>query len=237
MFPNMDPKTAELAMEQMKNMSPEQMQAMMNSMPGGMNPQMMSQAMEQMKNMKSEDWDTAKRQMANMSPEELSRAASSAQTQNTAQQRYVLDAAVLLKNQGNTLHSAGQYSEALEKYEKAKSNVADNPHQEATALKKACHLNLSSCYLNLMKYDKCVIECDQVLAADQENLKALYRRGQAYLHSKQWQAAVSDLERAYNLSASDPVQQKMIKEKLQESKDGRSISKNDDSPPGRPLYL
>jgi hypothetical protein len=57
------------------------------------------------------------------------------------------------------------------------------------------------------------------VSGEQDNLKALYRRGQAYLGSGHWQAAASDLERAARLSASDPAQQKLIREKLQEAKD------------------
>ena len=60
---------------------------------------------------------------------------------------------------------------------------------------------------------------------EQDNLKALYRRGQAYLGSTHWQAAASDLERAAKLSASDPAQLKLIREKLQEAKDQISMQR------------
>ena len=54
---------------------------------------------------------------------------------------------------------------------------------------------------------------------DTENLKALYRRGQAFLGNKSWHSAASDLDRAVRLSAQDPSQQRLIREKLQEAKD------------------
>jgi hypothetical protein len=47
----------------------------------------------------------------------------------------------------------------------------------------------------------------------------LYRRGQALLGQRQWQAAAADLQRAAQLSASDPTQLRLIREKLQEAKD------------------
>ena len=54
---------------------------------------------------------------------------------------------------------------------------------------------------------------------DADNLKALYRRGQALLGSKKWQSAAIDLERAVRLSVGDPSQQRLIRDKLQEAKD------------------
>ena len=119
-----------------------------------------------MKNMKADDWDRAREQMAGMSPEEMSRQAAQVQSQMGAQQQYMLSASKQLKNDGNTLHSAGKYAEAVEKYEKAKSNVEGHTGGEALQLRKACMLNLSSCYLNLKRYDKTVLECDQVLAGE-----------------------------------------------------------------------
>ena len=120
----------------------------------------------QMKNMKAEDWDRAKQQISGMSTEELARQANQAQSQLSAQQKYVLDAAVQLKNQGNSLHGAGKYAEAVEKYDKARTNVDGHSSTEAAELRKACMLNLSSCYLNLKRYDKCVEECNQVLTGE-----------------------------------------------------------------------
>lgn len=58
-----------------------------------------------------------------------------------------------------------------------------------------------------------------IYTGDADNLKALYRRGQALLGSKKWQAASRDLERAVRLSVGDPSQQRLIRDKLQEAKD------------------
>jgi hypothetical protein len=74
-----------------------------------------------------------------------------------------------LKSEGNTLHSSGRYQEALEKYERAKSNVdglglGAGSGGEAGELRRACTLNLSSCYLNLQRWEECVAQCNEVLA-------------------------------------------------------------------------
>lgn len=71
-----------------------------------------------------------------------------------------------LKEQGNRLHSAGSYQEATEKYERAKTNLAELQTPEAKALRKACVLNLGSCYLNLKMWQKCVQECDTITTGE-----------------------------------------------------------------------
>ena len=91
------------------------------------------------------------------------------------QTQYMVSAAKQLKNDGNALHSAGKYDEAVQKYVKAKSNVEGDTGAEAADLRKACMLNLSSCYLNLGRYDKCVEECDQVLAGEARMTAVRYR--------------------------------------------------------------
>jgi hypothetical protein len=52
------------------------------------------------------------------------------------------------------------------------------------------------------------------VAEDQQNLKALYRRGQAYAALQQYQQAEQDLQAAAELSGGDQQQLKLIKEKL-----------------------
>ena len=74
-----------------------------------------------------------------------------------------LQASQQLKNEGNSLHSSGQYAQAVEKYERAKSNVEVFEGTEAAELRKACTLNLAACYLSLKKWDDCIKQCDEVL--------------------------------------------------------------------------
>lgn len=52
----------------------------------------------------------------------------------------------------------------MAKYERARSNVEAFTGKEAADLARACTLNLSSCYLNLKQYDKCIEQCNTVLA-------------------------------------------------------------------------
>lgn len=71
-----------------------------------------------------------------------------------------------LKAEGNQLHNRGAFAEAAEKYERAKTNVASMAGKEAADLARACTLNLSSCYLNLKQFSKCLENCNSVLACE-----------------------------------------------------------------------
>ncbi|KAJ3180138.1 hypothetical protein HDU85_004141 [Gaertneriomyces sp. JEL0708] len=50
------------------------------------------------------------------------------------------------------------------------------------ALMQACRLNYASCQLKLGNYPPVIAQCSEVLKRDPRNLKALFRRGQAYVH-------------------------------------------------------
>jgi len=58
----------------------------------------------------------------------------------------------------------GRYSEAAEKYARARDNLTGMSNSEAVQLRRACVLNLSSCYLNLRKHRQCVEACQEVLS-------------------------------------------------------------------------
>lgn len=171
--------------------------------------------------------------------------------------------------QNSCVPATGRYTEAADKYARARDNLEGMTNSEAVQLRRACVLNLSSCYLNSKKYKQCVECCQEVLAgedcwdcrqlfstsvtklqlqpaymvdgsftagadiwclqvtqvlcasvcpalcaADQQNLKALYRRGQAYAALHEYQEAEQDLQAAAELSKSDPQQLQLIKQKL-----------------------
>ncbi|CAN9512635.1 unnamed protein product [Ophioblennius macclurei] len=93
--------------------------------------------------------------------------------------------ALALKEEGNALVKNGEHKKAIDKYSQSlKLNAA-----EVTT-----YTNRALCYLSVKQYRDAVRDCDQALAMDGGNVKALYRRAQAHRQLQNVAACVDDLK-------------------------------------------
>lgn len=63
-------------------------------------------------------------------------------------------------------------------------------------LKFTCNLNNAACKLKLKDYKQAEKLCTKVLESDSQNVKALYRRAQAYIQLVDFDLAEVDIKKA-----------------------------------------
>ncbi|XP_062149948.1 peptidyl-prolyl cis-trans isomerase FKBP62-like [Alnus glutinosa] len=136
-----------------------------------------------------------------------------------------IEAAGKKKEEGNALFKTGRYERASKRYEKAirfieyDSSFSDEEKQQAKVLKTTCNLNNSACKLKLGDYKQAEKLCTKVLELDSRNVKALYRRAQAYIQLVDLDLAELDIKKALELDPDNrdvKLEYKILKEKVRE---------------------
>ncbi|KAJ7976548.1 Peptidylprolyl isomerase [Quillaja saponaria] len=116
-----------------------------------------------------------------------------------------IEASERKKHDGNLLFKAGKFWRASKKYEKAAKFIefnhsfSDEAKHQATALWLSCTLNNAACKLKLGEYAEASRLCTKVLEREPLNVKALYRRCQAYLKTSELEKAEDDIKRALTI--------------------------------------
>ncbi|CAI9777005.1 unnamed protein product [Fraxinus pennsylvanica] len=136
-----------------------------------------------------------------------------------------IEAAGKKKDEGNALFKTGKYERASKRYEKAvklieyDSSFGEDEKQQAKLLKVSCNLNNAACKLKLKDYKEAVKLCTKVLEIESQNVKALYRRAQAYIHLVDLDLAELDIKKALEIDPDNrdvKLEYKVLKEKVKE---------------------
>ncbi|XP_045825158.1 peptidyl-prolyl cis-trans isomerase FKBP62-like isoform X1 [Trifolium pratense] len=125
------------------------------------------------------------------------------------------------KEEGNLLFKSGKYQQAAKKYDKAADFViedgsfGDDEQKLAKSLRISCWLNGAACCLKLNEFPGAIKLCTQVLDVEFHNVKALYRRAQAYVETEDFLLAGVDIKKALEV---DPQNRevKVLKMKLKQ---------------------
>ncbi|KAK7382709.1 hypothetical protein VNO80_01720 [Phaseolus coccineus] len=129
------------------------------------------------------------------------------------------------KEEGNALFKAGKYGKASKRYEKAvkfieyDTSFSEEEKKSSKTLKVACNLNNAACKLKLKDYKQAEKLCTKVLELESTNVKALYRRAQAYIQLADFDLAEFDIKKALELDPDNrevKLEYKTLKEKMKE---------------------
>ncbi|CAO2184376.1 unnamed protein product [Urochloa humidicola] len=135
-----------------------------------------------------------------------------------------IEAAGKKKEEGNALFKLGKYARASKRYEKAAkyieydSSFSEDEKKQSKQLKISCNLNNAACKLKL-KDKEAVKLCTKVLELDSQNVKALYRRVQAYIQLADLELAEADIKKALEIDPDNrdvKLEYKTLKEKIKE---------------------
>ncbi|OIW01302.1 hypothetical protein TanjilG_10463 [Lupinus angustifolius] len=136
-----------------------------------------------------------------------------------------IEAAGKKKEEGNALFKAGKYARASKRYDKAvkfidyDSSFSEEEKKQSKALKVASNLNNAASKLKLKEYKEAEKLCTKVLDLESTNVKALYRRAQAYMHLADLDLAEFDIKKALEIDPNNrdvKVEYKTLKEKQKE---------------------
>ena len=136
-----------------------------------------------------------------------------------------IEAAGKKKEEGNVLFKAGKYVRASKRYDKAvkfieyDSSFSTDEKKQAKTLKVACNLNNAACKLKLKEYKEAEKLCTKVLELESTNVKALYRRAQAYMQLADLDLAEFDIKKALDIDPDNrevKLEYRTLKDKVKE---------------------
>ncbi|XP_014791337.1 peptidyl-prolyl cis-trans isomerase FKBP4 isoform X1 [Octopus bimaculoides] len=106
--------------------------------------------------------------------------------------------AELAKNKGTQYYKSEKYQIAVRQYKKIvsylenESSLEDDEEVQKKSLLLAAHLNTALCHLKTNDSHHAIQACDKALEIDEQNVKGLFRRGQAKMNENDYKEALGD---------------------------------------------
>ncbi|XP_050040551.1 peptidyl-prolyl cis-trans isomerase FKBP4 [Dermacentor andersoni] len=120
-----------------------------------------------------------------------------------------LEQSEICKGKGTAFLKEEKYELALGKYRRVVSllehedNLKEEPKDRRHALLLATQLNLALCYNKLNDSLEAIRACDKALELDPRSEKAFFRRGQAYIATKEFDLARKDFEEVLKIDSNN----------------------------------
>ncbi|XP_021829549.1 peptidyl-prolyl cis-trans isomerase PASTICCINO1 [Prunus avium] len=120
----------------------------------------------------------------------------------------IMEEAEKIRNTGNRLFKERKFELAKAKYDKVLREFNHvNPQDDEEGkifsnTRNLLHLNVAACYLKMGECRKSIETCNKVLEANPGHVKALYRRGMAYMTVGDFEEAKSDFNTMIKLDKS-----------------------------------
>ncbi|XP_058214897.1 peptidyl-prolyl cis-trans isomerase PASTICCINO1 [Rhododendron vialii] len=127
-----------------------------------------------------------------------------------------------IKGTGNRLFKEGKYELARAKYEKVLREFNhvhpqdDDEGKEFADTRNLLHLNVAACYLKMGECRKSIEACNKVLDGNPVHVKALYRRGMAYMSAGDFEEARNDFNKMMSIDKSSEPNAKAALLKLKQ---------------------
>ncbi|KAM0787366.1 hypothetical protein ACM66B_003452 [Microbotryomycetes sp. NB124-2] len=128
-----------------------------------------------------------------------------------------------LKDAGNEAFKAGRLEEAIAKYTEAAAVDEDNDSFKATLMS-----NRATAYLKMKNFDQALADCNTCLELDESYFKAYRTRARTYLALEQYEDAVRDMEKAYELAPSGSNDERALKNEVEDAQQKLKRSKMKD---------
>ncbi|CAL5335023.1 peptidyl-prolyl cis-trans isomerase PASTICCINO1 [Camellia sinensis] len=122
--------------------------------------------------------------------------------------REIMEDVEKIKGTGNRLFKEEKFELAKAKYEKVLREFNhvnpqdDEEGKEFSNTRNLLHLNVAACFLKMGECKKCIEACNKVLDTNPIHVKALYRRGMAYMSAGDFDEARNDFNKMMSVDKS-----------------------------------